>query len=466
MARLRLVPCLLLACQATLLPAAGPEPGPTPAPGAKQEEIARPEAKKDFVAALLGVTAFNVIPQLWNRFVTKKASAQVTLETWRENLSRGFAYDPDKFVTNMLSHPQHGGLYYGAARASGFNLYESALFTAFGSLTWEYFGETSRPATNDLINTTLGGISLGEATYRLADLVFDDTATGSSRLLREIGGLATSPGRAFQRLLSGDAWRVGPNPAGRRPEYFAAEVFAGALALSSSRPGSETTTGRADAGWDLRYGDPFEKDLGKPFSTFRFRGELTSANPFLSRLETEGNLAGWRIDEAPGERTILAVPLGYSYQSVDLLYGAQSLGLELSSRFPAGERWDFVPRVQALSAFAGVQTSEDSVPSTGRNYDWGLGGGVTLGARLRRDRRDVVRLDYTNLWLSTVNGPTRWNEVRIFDAALFAPVGRELSVGAGYTFHQHQNVFPERTEWRTSQQVRGFVSWTVFSGKP
>lgn len=466
MARLRLFPLLVLACRTTLLTAAPPEPEPTPAPPSRQEEPPVEEARKDYVAAVLEVTAFNVIPQLWNRFVTKKASAQVTLESWRENLRRGFAYDPDKFVTNLLSHPQHGGLHYGAARSNGLAFYESAVFTAFGSLTWEYFGETSRPATNDLINTTLGGISLGEATYRLADLVFDDTATGRSRLLREIGGLATSPGRAFQRLLSGDAWRVAPNPPGVRPEYFAAELFAGGLVLSSDRAGDATTSGRADAGWDLRYGDPFEKDLGKPFSTFRFRGELTSADPFFSWLEAEGNLAGWRLDDGPGDRAILTVPFGYTYQSVDLLWGSQSLGLELSTRFPTGNCWDVVPRVQARSAFAGIQTSEESVPSTGRNYDWGLGGGISLGARLRKDRRDVVRLDYTDLWLSTVNGPTRWNEVRILEAAAFVPVGESLSVGAGYTFHQHQNVFPDRTEWRTSQQARGFVSWTLFSGKP
>ena len=45
--------------------------------------------------------------------------------------------------------------------------------TAFGSGTWEYFGETNHASLNDLINTTLGGIALGEMFHRTAWLVRD-----------------------------------------------------------------------------------------------------------------------------------------------------------------------------------------------------------------------------------------------------------------------------------------------------
>ena len=45
--------------------------------------------------------------------------------------------------------------------------------TAFGSGTWEYFGETNHASLNDFINTTLGGIALGEMFHRAAWLVRD-----------------------------------------------------------------------------------------------------------------------------------------------------------------------------------------------------------------------------------------------------------------------------------------------------
>ena len=423
--------------------------------------------ERDFGAALWQGMAFNVIPLAWNRVVLQKEMGMVTLNAWRDNLNRGFAYDPDKFVTNTLSHPQHGALYYGAARANGFNFYESSLFTAFGSLTWEYFGETSRPATNDLIVTTLGGMSAGEASYRLSDLVFDSTSTGFRRFLHEFAGLAISPGRSFQRIISGDAWRVGPNPEGTKPESLRAELLGGGLAVISDRPGRDAMTqGRATVGWDVRYGDPFEKDLGKPFSTFHLLSEFTSKKEFVSRVQTEGNLAGWRLDGGTGDLTVLAAVFGFNFIHVDLSYSSETLGFEVATRIPAGKGWDVVPRLQLFSAYTAIQTSEESVVETYRDYDWGLGGGVTAGARLRLEGRDISRIDFTDVWSSTVNGPTRWNEVQYGQAAAFLPVARDWSVGAEYTFHQHRNVLPKTTQRRRSQQIRALVSWTAFAGKP
>ena len=96
----------------------------------------------------------------------------------------------------------------------------------------------------------------------------------------------------------------------------------------------------------------------------------------------------------------------------------------------------------------------------------GIGGGVALGARLRQRGRDVLRLDYTDVWSYTANGPTVWNEVRVGQAAAFAPISKAWAVGAEYTFQEHRNHFPQGDQRRTSQQVRALVSWTAFAGKP
>ena len=77
-----------------------------------------------------------------------------------------------------------------------------------------------------------------------------------------------------------------------------------------------------------------------------------------------------------------------------------------------------------------------------------------------------MRLDYTDVWSYTVNGPTRWNEVRYGQARAFLPVAKAWAVGAEYTFHQHRNVFPQGQAQRTSHQIRALLSWRVFEGKP
>jgi hypothetical protein len=47
-----------------------------------------------------------------------------------------------------------GSNYYNAGRANGLSFYESAAMAAFGSATWEFYGETNKPSLNDYINTT------------------------------------------------------------------------------------------------------------------------------------------------------------------------------------------------------------------------------------------------------------------------------------------------------------------------
>ena len=96
-------------------------------------------------------------------------------------------------LVNQFGHPYQGNNYFNVGRANGLNFYESAALTAFGSSTWEYFGETNHASLNDFINTTLGGIALGEAFHRAAWLIRDTRASGSGRLWREIAATVLDP---------------------------------------------------------------------------------------------------------------------------------------------------------------------------------------------------------------------------------------------------------------------------------
>ncbi len=442
-------------------PASEPTPTPTAAPRLQPSS----PSKKLFLPALLEVSAFNLIPNLWNCYV--RAKECVTPESWRNNWSRGFAYDPDKFVTNQLSHPQQGGLYYAAARANGFDLWESAAFTAFGSLTWEMFGETTRPSTNDLLTTTLGGVAFGETGYRLSELVFDDSERGFRRFLREVAGLAVAPGRAFQRLFSGDAWRVRENPEREKPGFLAFEAAGGWIHVESQRLSPGTVVhDRATLEMELRYGNLFEKDLGKPFSSFWLSSELTNGKEFVSRVQTEGILSGRRLDDAGPAPTVLGATFVFDYVNVDLAFGQQAFGFGAFVRTPLGRGWEAFSSAEGLASFGAVHSSEDSVVVTYRNYDYGFGGGVRARLRLKTKGRDVLRLFFDDVFLRTANGPTRWNEVRIGNAEARWPFARSFALAAAVTVHRHWNVLPRETQQRVSRQARVTVVWDAWSGAP
>jgi hypothetical protein len=92
--------------------------------------------------------------------------------TWTDQKKRFFSLDAWKFDANAFSlnwsHAPAGALYYNCARANNFSLVQSLLFTAVGSLYWEYIVEWREILSiNDVIMTSLGGLPIGEAYYQL-----------------------------------------------------------------------------------------------------------------------------------------------------------------------------------------------------------------------------------------------------------------------------------------------------------
>ena len=78
-------------------------------------------------------------------------------------------FDDNTFETNCPSHPLVGSAYYLAARSSGFNIWQSSLFSIAGSTFWEYIIEIKEAVSiNDMIQTPIGGIAIGESFFQLA----------------------------------------------------------------------------------------------------------------------------------------------------------------------------------------------------------------------------------------------------------------------------------------------------------
>jgi hypothetical protein len=178
--------------------------------------------------AFLQTTYLNVIYGLAN-LARGQVTARITPKTWWANMEQGWVWDLDDFGVNQIGHPYQGSNYFTAGRANGLSYWESAGITAFGSGTWEYFGETNHASMNDLINTTLGGMAIGEMLHRTAWLVRDTRATGRGRTWREIGATVIDPVTGANRFLSGDASRVTDKPAEMVPSQVGGLAAAGVL---------------------------------------------------------------------------------------------------------------------------------------------------------------------------------------------------------------------------------------------
>jgi len=248
------------------------------------------------------VVGLNLAVWSFNRFVTNEDFARINAHTMRTNLRSLPVWDTDQFVTNLLAHPYHGSLYFNAARASGHSFWQAMPYAFGGSLMWEYFMENELPSANDLLCTTLGGIELGEITFRLSDLIFDSRLSGFPRVVREVAGGLASPMRGLNRLLTGEAWRVRAT----RGQVFTPgpirlSLYGGPRFLAEERR-SRHGEMSLNLGLRLEYGELFEDDYYVPYEYFRIYGsfDLLSHQPIISRVNAIAALWGreaWRSAE-------------------------------------------------------------------------------------------------------------------------------------------------------------------------
>jgi hypothetical protein len=106
---------------------------------------------------------------------------------WSDNVKNGPVWDRDTGMLNLVGHPYFGGVYYQAARKSGYRQWDSFLYSAIMStFYWEYgieaFAET--PSIQDLVITPVLGWAYGEWAFNTEMDLREDGGTiwGSSML--------------------------------------------------------------------------------------------------------------------------------------------------------------------------------------------------------------------------------------------------------------------------------------------
>lgn len=424
------------------------------------ENAVKEPRRKRFLPAAGEVLLLEVLPWSFSRYVTKEEFSYISFDTIKENFKAGFKYDNDHFLINQSGHPYHGGLYFTAARSNGYGFWESSAFTLAGSLLWECCMENSRPSINDLVNTTLGGMTRGEVAHRLSIVVLDNTATGADRVWREVIAAVLNPVGAFNRLLRGEMMRQGPNPEDRFPRGFSASADLGYRKIK----GGAAHPDQAMLHLTALYGDPFKGDIKNPFDSFYLGIDFNQpGGTLISRIEERGILKGWEVtDPDASARHIVGVAQEYAYFNNEAqVFGAQIFSAGLLSRYVVKPELFAITDVSGLVfPLAAVQTTDFESPQTGRNYDFAPGGGVRAAARLYYRGREVLGAGYALLWMTTVNGVSDTSTLQAFRAAARLPIAGPVGAGAGYSWYSRKTRYTGFSEARKTQnEYRAFVNW-------
>ncbi len=415
---------------------------------------------RNFLPTLGGVGLLLVVPWFFNRHVADDSTATMSFDAWKRNIVQGMEWDADNFNTNMWAHPYHGAMYFNSARANGYNFWQSAAWSWGGSFLWETFGENNRPAINDWASTAIGGIGLGESLNRLSRMIWDNSATGFGRSMRELGGFLVNPLGGFNRLVRGEWTKVGANPEGPYPTVSTGQLTLGYRSVGEGGK-SEPQSGGFFA-FDYRYGDGF-KDYDKPFDSFRFYVQLNGSNEVqrIGQAHLLGTLYGTELKKTEKANHVFHLAQHFDYVNNRALEtGGSSLSATFLSKWGLSERWSLMTRIEPSALLIWGVDSEYS-DFTRRSYDFGSGAGLRARVNLVRGDRQVVSVFYNLFWQHTLNGAVGDHILQFAGINLRVPIYKKLELGATGFYTARDSYYRDFPDvFRRFPEVRLFAGWS------
>jgi Domain of unknown function (DUF3943) len=395
--------------------------------------------RKDYLAPAWQILGFQV---LLNRFDNAFLGPGygVSFNSIGKNLHSSWVKDRDPFEVNQIGHPYQGSIYYGLARANGLNFWESMGYAFAGSAVWEIAGETTRPSRNDQITTSFGGSFLGEALYRMANLVLEQ-GYGLSPAWREAVAAAISPSLGFKRYVypgSADIF------ASHDPAIYA-RLQLGASMTSHHTTGPSQAPDRNEAAADfaLDYGLPGKDGYTyrRPFDYFNFQLRLSNVQGIES-LNTRGLLFGAPYESGRDVRGIAGLYGSYDYLAPQLFKVASSafsLGSNLQWRLA-----DAIALLGHASAGIGYTSAGTFKATSSRQYNYGFAPQAMLSLRLILGDKLAAEVNVRKYFNGGLTAPETGGTDRVTraDASLTYRLYRKHAVALKYISSRRDFDYP------------------------
>jgi len=424
------------------------------------------------------VLGLNVLVNRFNYYARPETDfSEVSLKSWKANFEHGLEWDWNEFGVNYLGHPYQGSHYYNSARSLGMNYWASGAYTLLGSATWEWLGETHPPSGNDLVNTTMGGMFLGEVMYRFSDRIYDGKAVGFNRVWRESVAFLLNPMRAFNRGMYGrlKSYEIGP---GRVKPLFNGSVSFGGGMLSSNT-GYEKEGSTALLETKLVYGTPFDERIKKkkPFDYFVLEGWYRVRNDTGKTRHI--SLSGYAnlimkditgIDEDGNKkRTRHSIGLYHQYDYLDggiIEIGSMALTPGLVSDFKLSEKVKVRTTLMAGPIVLGGSNSEVVCASCNSDdptdlRDYIMGPGITEKYELLVDagKWGILDLKFHRWDIFVASGPAGRERLNTWIVDYEIPVIKQLYIGARYLYYDRKAVYDDFDDITKNQdEIRTFIT--------
>lgn len=399
------------------------------------------EANKSYLIPALEIVGFDLLLNQFNRRYSGSSDYDSNFSTIRKNLGSSWNNDRDPFQTNQLGHPYQGSMYYGFARSAGLNYWESLAYTAGGSAFWEIAGEKVPPSKNDMISTSIGGSFLGEALFRMSNLILENGGSKPS-LWRETGAAMVSPSNGFNRNVFSD--RFDKIFASNDAAYYSRMQF-GVNNTIKGDPNTAAEVKRNDVQVDfsIDYGLPGQPGYvyKRPFDYFVFQGTASSANVF-ENVMTRGLLLGSDYQVGKTYQGLWGLYGSYDYISPQT-FRVSSTALSLGS---TGQLWlsESVALQGTLLAGVGYAAVGSIKGKTEEDYHYGIAPQGLAALRLIIGKKISIDMTGREYFVSAIDNNYTGGHDNIVraDTAFTYRIYKQHAISIKYQWNQRDATFP------------------------
>jgi len=366
-----------------------------------------PKREKKFWRAGTQWFLAQALPASFNRFITKDPYSYITFKNFIDHQRfSAWDWDDNQFTTNQIDHPFHGQIYFNAFRSNGYNFYQSSIATVAGSYIWETAGETQHPSINDLVNTTFGGILLGEMMHRVSRNILARNKTQHNRIGNEIVATIVNPINGLNRFLDGKWGKKIDDYYGVDSSIITAEVDMG-IRRFDAKEGDFLNEGKNAFYGRLRFrysnGDHNYK---RPFDQFSVNLELGNGDSsFINAINVHALLYGAKFFKSKKGDHYGTLNAHYDFYNNDaFFYGAQSLNYNWLSEFKykKGNRLNL--SVGAGAVILAAVPDPYLLYGASRNYNYGPGASYRFRGDLMLLDRFLLSADYNGGVFFTISG--------------------------------------------------------------
>ncbi|PKL85298.1 MAG: hypothetical protein CVV22_08510 [Ignavibacteriae bacterium HGW-Ignavibacteriae-1] len=414
--------------------------------------ISQPE--KNYLLPAVEIIGLNLSLGAVNTYIFDSDFAKISWRTIKDNFKTGFVSDDDRFLMNQFLHPFHGANYFNAARSNGLSFWESAPYTIGGSLMWELFMENKPPSYNDLITTSFSGITLGEISYRVSNLIIDESSTGFERFLREFTSTVINPMLGFNRLIRGDMWKSGsPNI---RPD-FKLIVSTGVHNVFFSKNINESKaylTLRAN----LNYSDRFDVDKHtKPFDYFSLHTEVNIAEgDEIVAIFASGVITDSKLELFDNTDNIIGL-----YKEIDLFINnvykltATSATGQLINRVLLSNSLTMENNISISAILMGGTNSQYAVEEE-KDYNLGPGASGSIGVKFLFNDLGEVYSNYKRYWIHTLAGAEGNEFVGLLNTGINLHLSRKTALGLEFLLYERYGDYKYYENYSSSNTALRF----------